>query len=69
MYIIIGIGVFLLRLGICVWVARDMLKKNFSKWLVAIACLLLWFIPWLVLLYLIYFVITRGTTSKIRRLK
>lgn len=51
-YILIGIGIYALRILVPIFVARVMWKKKSEIWKIVIAVILTIFIPWLGLFYL-----------------
>lgn len=52
-YILIGIGIYALRILVPILVARVMWKKKSEIWKIVIAVILTIFIPWLGLIYLV----------------
>ncbi|WP_019909366.1 hypothetical protein [Paenibacillus sp. HW567] len=64
--ILIGIGIYALRIAIPILVARVMWKKECPKWQIAIGFTLAIFIP---LVGLIYLVISQFNSPRISRLK
>jgi 4-amino-4-deoxy-L-arabinose transferase-like glycosyltransferase len=52
-FILIGIGIYALRILIPIIVARVMWKKKSETWKIVIAVIAAIFIPWLGLIYLI----------------
>ncbi|MBT2289174.1 hypothetical protein J7E73_08515 [Paenibacillus albidus] len=65
-FMLIGLGLYALRIAIPIFVARAMLKRGYFKWQIVIACLLALLIPWLGIIYLI---ISLFTSPRITRLK
>ena len=52
-YILIGIGIYALRILVPIFVARVMWKKKFEIWKIVIAVILTILIPWLGIIYLV----------------
>ncbi|GGF80992.1 hypothetical protein GCM10010912_27600 [Paenibacillus albidus] len=65
-FMLIGLGLYALRIAIPIFVARTMLKRDYRKWQIAVGCLLALLIPWLGIIYLI---ISLFTPPRMTRLK